>query len=79
MKPQPVSSASVRASPSWWEVTLVVVLVTLITASHLDEIAPTIARILRVLAYGSTLLISAWMAWPLLRSPRTALRTFFQA
>jgi hypothetical protein len=57
-------------------VTLVVALTTLITASHLDEIAPTIAR---VLAYGSTLLISAWMAWPLLRSPRTALRTFFQA
>jgi hypothetical protein len=79
MNSQPDSSASVTVSPSWWEVTLVVVLTTLITASHLDEIAPTIARILRILAYGATLLISAWLAWPLLRSPRTATRTFFEA
>ena len=57
MNPHPDVSASARVSPSWWEVTLVVVLVTLITASHLDEIAPTIARILRGLAYGSTLLV----------------------
>jgi len=62
-----------------WQMSAVVVLVTLITASHLDEVAPTVARILRVLAYGSTLLLSAWLAWPLLRSPRTAMRTFFEA
>ena len=62
-----------------WQMSAVVVLVTLITASHLDEIAPTIARILRGLAYGSTLLVIAWLAWPLRRSPRTAMRTFFEA
>ncbi|MCJ7708014.1 MAG: hypothetical protein MUO38_10390, partial [Anaerolineales bacterium] len=62
-----------------WQMSAVFVLVTLITASHLDEIAPTISRILRVLAYGSTLLIIAWLAWPPLRSPRTAMHTFFQA
>jgi len=71
--------ASVGVSPSCWGVTLVVVLTTLITASHLDEIAPTIARILRVLAYGATLLIIAWLAWPIRRSPRTAMRTYIQA
>jgi len=62
-----------------WQMSAVFVLVTLITASHLDEIAPTVARILRVLAYGSSLLVIAWQAWPLLRLPRTAMRAFFQA
>jgi hypothetical protein len=53
-----------------WQMSTVFVLVTLITTSHLDEIAPTITRILRILAYGATLLIIARLALSVLQYAR---------
>lgn len=73
------TDAIVARDPAGWQLIAVVLLTTLITASPLDEIAPSVARLLRVLAYGSTLLAIAWLAWPLLRAPAEAARTFIQA
>jgi hypothetical protein len=53
-----------------WQMSTVFVLVTLITASHLGEIAPTIARVLRILVYGATLLIIARLALSVLQCAR---------
>lgn len=73
------TDAAVGRNPPAWQLIAVVLLTTLITASSLDEIAPSVARLLRVLAYASTLLAIAWLAWPLLRMPAEAARTFLQA
>ncbi len=73
------TDALVGRNPAGWQLIAVLLLTTVITASPLDEIVPSVARLLRVLAYGSTFLAVAWLAWPLLRAPAEAARTFIQA
>ena len=72
------STCQIGSLSTAWRIA-VVVLTTLITASSLDEIAPTISGGLRILAYGTTLLFTAWYALPLLRTPLGELRSFFEA
>jgi O-antigen ligase len=73
------TAAAYAAPPSTLELTLVVVCVTLITAASFDEAAPSLSRILRVLAYSSTLLVAVRRMGPILRSPSGALRAFSSA
>lgn len=62
-----------------WQMLGVVILTTLITASSLDGNFPTVARLLRLLAYGSILATTAWLAWPMRISPANAARGFYHA
>lgn len=66
-------------SPRLWHLIASTLLITLITASHLDQVAPTVARILQVLAHGSALLAVAWLPWPSLSTPAKSARAFFHA
>lgn len=49
-----------RSRVSTIEISIVIILVTLITGSSLDELLPSLSKVLRVLAYGSILFFSLW-------------------
>jgi len=55
------------------------ILVTLMTASHLDEIAPSLSRVIRLAGYLATAGGTAWALLPALKNPVISLRDFWRS
>jgi hypothetical protein len=67
-----------RANISTLELGIIIILVSLITGSSLDELLPALSKVLRVLAYSSVVLFSIWHALPILNNPVRHLTSFYR-
>jgi hypothetical protein len=63
---------------SRFELSLIIISVTLITGSSLDELMPTFSKILRLVAYASILFFCGWHLFPVLQNPQKYWKIFIQ-